>query len=111
MKYVDKDSIPSNCRFEVDDFEDEWNYSVKFDLIHARAIVMCFKELVAVFKSAFDSLKPGDHLELQDVVLPHRAIDGTIKGTAMQTWTDLTIDAAAKLGTSWKLSGNYVRYF
>ncbi|CZR50799.1 related to methyltransferase [Phialocephala subalpina] len=108
---IQPEFIPSNCRFEVDDFEDEWNYSVKFDLIHARAMVTCFKDPGTVFKSAFDSLKPGGYLELQDIVLPHRAIDDTLQGTAMQTWTDLTIDAAAKLGSSWKLSGNYVKYF
>jgi hypothetical protein len=108
---IDSHSVPSNCRFEVDDVEDEWNYSQKFDLIHGRAMVTCFKDPVTVIKSAFESLKPGGYLELQDLILPQRAIDDTLKGTAIEKIADLSLAAAAKLGTSWKNSVNYSRYF
>jgi hypothetical protein len=40
-----------------------------------------------------------------------RAIDDTLNGTNMQHWQLSTIEAAGKMGTSWKLSGNYVKYF
>ena len=104
-------SVPPNCRFEVDDVEDEWTYSQKFDLIHGRALVTCFKDPGTVIASAFNSLVPGGYLELQDVILPMRAIDDTLKGTSLDHWQTITIDSAAKLGTSWKHSGDYVRFF
>jgi len=40
-----------------------------------------------------------------------RSIDDTINGTSLDHWQGITIDSAAKLGTSWKHSSNYVRYF
>ncbi|KAH6675644.1 S-adenosyl-L-methionine-dependent methyltransferase [Halenospora varia] len=103
--------VPPNCQFEVDDAEDEWNYSQRFDLIHGRALVTCFKDPGTVISSAFKALIPGGYLEFQDVVLPMRAIDDTIEGTALQHWQEKTIASAATLGTSWKNSGNYTRYF
>ncbi len=32
------------ARFEVDDAEDEWAFSTKFDYIHSRAVLTCFKD-------------------------------------------------------------------
>lgn len=103
--------MPPNLTFEVDDAEDEWNYSHQFDLIHGRALVTCFKEPSTVIASAFNSLVPGGYLEFQDIILPMRAIDDTLNGTNMQHWQMSTIEAAGKMGTSWKRSGNYVKYF
>lgn len=103
--------VPPNCKFEVNDAEDEWDYSQKFDLIHGRALVTCFKDPGTVIKQAFGSLAPGGYLELQDMILPMRAIDDSLNGTVIDHWTKLTMEAAAKLGTSWKNSANYVRYF
>jgi len=108
---IQPDYVPSNCRFEVDDAEDEWNYSQKFDLIHGRAMVTCFKDPGEVIKQAFQSLTPGGYLELQDMILPMRAIDDSLNGTVIDHWTKLTMESAAKLGTSWKNSANYVRYY
>lgn len=103
--------VPPNCRFEVDDAEDEWNYTQKFDLIHGRAIVTCFKDPSTVIKSAFENLNPGGYLEFQDCVLPMRDIDGTLQGTSVDNWQTQTISSAGKMGISWKQSGNYVQYF
>ncbi len=64
-----------------------------------------------VIKSAFDSLVPGGYLEIQDIILPIRSIDDTLRGTALETWFDKLINAAANLGKYWDNSGNYVRYF
>lgn len=103
--------IPSNCSFEVDDAEDEWNYAHKFDLIHGRAMVTCFKDPQKVFKSAFNALAPGGYFELQDAIVPLRAIDDTLQGTAAHDLTMRCMAAAEKLGVSWKHSANYVQYF
>ncbi|TVY36861.1 Diphthamide biosynthesis protein [Lachnellula subtilissima] len=81
----------------------------KFDLIHGRALMTCFKDPSIVIASAFNSLVPGGYLELQDLIVPLRAIDDTLQGTSLDHWLTTTIDAAAMLGTSWKHSGDYVR--
>jgi hypothetical protein len=90
-------SVPHNCRFEVDDAEDEWTYSQKFYLIHGRTMVTCFKDPITVIKSAFNSLAPGGYLEMQDVILPMRAIDDTLNGTVIHDWTVRSMEAAENL--------------
>ncbi|RDL34559.1 uncharacterized protein BP5553_07687 [Venustampulla echinocandica] len=108
---IQPEYVPSNCQFEVDDAEDDWNYSQPFDLIHGRALVTCFKEPATVIASAFKALTPGGYLEFQDIVLPMRAIDDTLQGTAINDWQTRTINAAESMGKNWKLVGNYVQYF
>jgi SAM-dependent methyltransferase len=76
-----KFSVPANCRFEVDDAEDDWVFSEPFDFIHARAVVTCFKDNRAMVKKIFDNLTPGGYFELQDPCLPMRSDDGTLDGT------------------------------
>jgi len=102
--------IPPNCHFEVDDAEDDWNYSQKFDLIHGRAMFSCFNDPYYVIKSAFDALSPGGYLELQDMVLPMRSIDNTLTGTALESWLELTMSAAVKLGRNWTCGAYYKQY-
>ncbi len=35
--------VPPNCRFEVDDAEDEWIFNQSFDYIHLRLVFHGFK--------------------------------------------------------------------
>lgn len=53
--------MPANCSFEIEDFEDEWNYSQRFDLIHARLMVSCFQSTgpKRLFEQALKFLAPG----------------------------------------------------
>ena len=74
-------------------------------------MVTCFKDPGAVFKSAYDSLVPGGYFEMQDLILPMRAIDDTLKGSALDFWAQTMLVAAEKMGRSWKNSANYARYF
>ena len=48
---------------------------------------------------------------MQDLILPMRAIDDTLKGTALEYWSELALAAAEKLGRNWKNSAHYVQYF
>lgn len=49
-------SVPPNLRFEIDDAEDEWIFSERFDYIHGRALLSCFKEPSFVSKLYSPSL-------------------------------------------------------
>jgi hypothetical protein len=71
--------------------------------------VTCFKDHLHVFQSAYNQLNPGGYLELQDLVLPMRAIDSSLEGTNFNHWQLTSLAAAAKVGMAWNTSGSYAR--
>jgi hypothetical protein len=102
--------VPPNCRFEVDDAEDPWLYSHKFDYIHFRAVSTCFRSHLNVIKSAYEHTRPGGYIELQDGFLPVQCPDDSLAGTQLEEW-DRKIAAAAKaLGKDWHRSSKYKSY-
>lgn len=69
---------PDNCRFYIEDVEQDWNFDYDFDFIHARMMVVALKNWSSFFQTAFAHLKPGGWLEMQDIVSPMpRCDDGT----------------------------------
>ena len=49
------DLMPPNCMFEVDDIEKRWEREHgSFDLIHARGLSGCFKDLRTVIEQSFE---------------------------------------------------------
>ncbi|KAL3440677.1 S-adenosyl-L-methionine-dependent methyltransferase [Aspergillus insuetus] len=76
--------IPTNCKFELDDYEKTWTFSQKFDFIHARMLMGSIADEKNLFKQAYDNLAPGGWIEMQDFSLPVRADDDTMKGTAFE---------------------------
>ncbi|KAF8861792.1 methyltransferase domain-containing protein [Acephala macrosclerotiorum] len=111
LSAIQPDFIPSNCRFEVDDAEDEWTYSSKFDYIHGRAMVTCFKNPAAVFKKAYEALAPGGYFEMQEIYFCPHSNDNTSRGTALEAWNAKLIEGAKILGKDWLCTPNYTRWF
>ncbi len=70
--------------FQVDDAEDDWNFSAPFDYIHVRSVVTCFKDNRAVLQKAYENLEPGGYFELQDPCLPMLSDDGSMNGTQLE---------------------------
>ncbi|KAH7355244.1 S-adenosyl-L-methionine-dependent methyltransferase [Rhexocercosporidium sp. MPI-PUGE-AT-0058] len=103
--------IPPNVRFEISDAEDEWTYTQKFDYIHGRALTICFKEPLKVFKSAYDNLAPGGYFEMQDLYFRPHSDDGTLTGTALEKWNAKLAAGGAKMGKDWWCTPNYARWF
>jgi trans-aconitate methyltransferase len=103
-------NVPPNCRFEISDAEEAWNYSQRFDYIHGRALIFCFKDPSFVVQNAFDCLNPGGVLELQDPQMPVGCIDDTMNNTKLQELSDLLCHSADKLGRSLLNSKNYGKY-
>jgi SAM-dependent methyltransferase len=93
--------VPPNVHFEVDDAEDVWVYAHQFDYIHGRMLASCFQSHRAVFKSAFDALRPGGYLELQDVQFPFLGAGDKWNGSAYQRWVRLLEAATKALGKNW----------
>lgn len=78
-------ALPPNCRFEVENAEDEWHYEEKFDFIHMRYMgyVMDFRR---VFTSMFDNLSPGGWVECHEWILDVKAANMDIKKTNIGQW-------------------------
>ncbi|KAH7413371.1 S-adenosyl-L-methionine-dependent methyltransferase [Cadophora sp. MPI-SDFR-AT-0126] len=98
---IQPEFAPPNCHFEVDDAEDPWLFPHPFSYIHGRALATCFKTHLPIFSSAFRCLVPGGYFELQDCIVPFRCIDDTLRGTALDTWTQLIMEGTKRLGKDW----------
>jgi SAM-dependent methyltransferase len=102
--------VPPNCRFEVDDADDPWLYSQKFDYIHMRAVTTCFRSHREVIKSAYAHTRPGGYLEFQDGFMPVMSPDDTMKGSAIEEWDRKIAAGARALGKDWQQTTNYKSY-
>jgi hypothetical protein len=40
----DKPSVPPNVEFQIDDLEEQWTFSNKFDYIHSTMMTASFKD-------------------------------------------------------------------
>lgn len=71
--------VPPNVVFMVDDIESPWlkphDY---FEYIHGRHIVMAIKDWPLLMRRAFDHLKPGGWIELQEIHHYPQCDDGSM---------------------------------
>lgn len=103
--------IPPNCRFEIDDFELQWNFSYRFDLIHMRGIEGSVKDFDQLFKQAHNNLTPGGWFEICDFTVGVFSDDDSAeKATNMQRWRELLIEASTKFGKLLGVANNYKQW-
>lgn len=95
---IQPEYVPPNCRFEVDDAEDEWVFSYPFDFIHSRYMSGSFGDFPALFATCYQHLTPGGWIEFQDYVVKLRAVDDSLRGTALERWNDLVIEGVRRMG-------------
>ncbi|MCJ1306948.1 hypothetical protein MMC25_000592 [Agyrium rufum] len=70
--------VPPNVSFEVDDVEEEWTYSKKFDFIHCRCMSICIKDWPRLISKAFEFTNPGGFVEFADFDLEWKSPDKTL---------------------------------
>ncbi|KAF0635454.1 hypothetical protein FPSE5266_01987 [Fusarium pseudograminearum] len=93
--------LPTNLEFQVDDLEDEWTYSYKFDFVFGRMLTGSIGDWPKFFQQSFDSLNPGGWVECQDITFPCESDDGTLlKGSPIDQWCELMTEAANNFGRS-----------
>ncbi|QKX57633.1 uncharacterized protein TRUGW13939_04751, partial [Talaromyces rugulosus] len=81
--------VPPNVRFEVDDMENEWVYSSKFDFIHARYLAGAIK----------DWPKPGGWVEFHDFDMQFYTLKGEFtRGCPSDEWTSQIVQGLKKAG-------------
>ncbi|KAK4222599.1 methyltransferase domain-containing protein [Podospora fimiseda] len=86
--------VPPNVFFQIDDFEEDWTYSQKFDYIHSRMNNSSVVDWKRYIKQAYDNLVPGGYLELQEFNLPLSDDNTLTPDTALYKAMDLLGQAA-----------------
>lgn len=90
-------TVPPNVKFIVDDFEEDWLFKQKFDIVHGRMLTSTFADPVALFKKALEALQPGGWIEMNDLAMPWRSDDASIpEGSAMERWNKLLVESIRK---------------
>ncbi|KAI1756237.1 S-adenosyl-L-methionine-dependent methyltransferase [Xylaria castorea] len=107
---IQPEYVPPNCRFEIDDIEDEWMFSSKFDYVHGRHMVGSITDFPKLFASIYANLNPGGWVELQDYYVKLQSIDGTLDGTALQRWNHMLNHALTFTGRSGLHTVKYRRW-
>lgn len=95
---IQPEYVPPNCRFEVDDAEDEWVFSEKFDFIHSRHMTGSISDFPAMFAMCYENLNPGGWIEFQDYYVKLQCVDDSLEGTALETWNDYMIEGVRRMG-------------
>jgi trans-aconitate methyltransferase len=70
--------VPPNCKFIVDNAEDDWVYSSKFDLIHWRVLASGIRDWPRLFAQAYANVKEGGWVEAQEHDVRIESDDGTV---------------------------------
>ncbi|OAA65255.1 methyltransferase domain-containing protein [Niveomyces insectorum RCEF 264] len=95
---IQPEYVPANCRFEIDDADDEWTWQRPFDYVHGRYIVPFLRNVPAVLRQAYAHLAPGGFVELFEGPMLFEAVDGSLAGTALQAWNDGMLAGVRRLG-------------
>ncbi|KAI1647030.1 S-adenosyl-L-methionine-dependent methyltransferase [Daldinia loculata] len=97
--------IPPNLRFEVDDVTQPWTYEPdSFDYIHIRWLVGAIPDWYALFREAYQALKPGGYLESQESSCMITSDDGTVKdGSPLDQWSKVFSEAGKKTGRTFNV--------
>ncbi|KAK3358186.1 S-adenosyl-L-methionine-dependent methyltransferase [Lasiosphaeria hispida] len=90
--------VPPNVRFQIDDLEEPWTFTTKFDFIYSRMMTAALADWPRFFQQAYDSLAPGGWVELADIY-SLQCDDGSLKkDSALRKWVDLLLEGARLLG-------------
>ncbi|KAF4447222.1 hypothetical protein F53441_9209 [Fusarium austroafricanum] len=99
--------VPPNVRFIIDDIEEEWQYSTKFDYIHSRMMNSSVDDWASYAKKIYDHLEPGGYVELQEIDIFCKSDDDTLKEEhKLSQWAQLLYDASVKLGRPYFIPSN-----
>ena len=82
---IQSEWVPPNCKFQIDDANEDWVFPDPFDYIHCRQVPMV--EQKRLFRQSFENLKPGGWFEIQELTLPSYCYDSSLYGTALWKWS------------------------
>lgn len=91
--------VPPNCKFEIDDFNDEWTFGeARFDFIHIRTTHAAVRDRAKLYAQCLRALKPGGFLEEVEYSPDFISDDGSIApDSAIAQWNAMGEFCATKL--------------
>jgi SAM-dependent methyltransferase len=96
---VQPHNVPPNLTFEIDDLEQEWTFSRKFDYIHSQLMTGGIQDWPRYIGQSFNFLESGGYLEVQDIDLVIRCDDGSLPtNSTLVRWHNYMHDAGSKMG-------------
>jgi SAM-dependent methyltransferase len=102
--------IPPNCRFYIENAEEQWNFEHNFDYVHGRMLVVGIRNWARFFEQAYTNLKPGGYIELQDLNFPARCDDDSAPPESpLMEWSRLMMQGAAKFGIDLQASNTFAQ--
>ncbi|RSM16172.1 hypothetical protein CDV31_004635 [Fusarium ambrosium] len=97
---IQPSAVPPNVSFFVDDLEDVWDYSTKFDFIFSRFLTGSIRDWPKFFKQSLEFLNPGGKIEIMDIIYPPRSDDGTLsEDSPLYKWATLLLRTFATMGS------------
>ncbi|PGH35078.1 hypothetical protein GX50_02109 [[Emmonsia] crescens] len=90
--------VPPNVRFMVDDAECPWLHpDDHFDFVHIRHLTAAIKDFPKLVKAAYNKLKPGGWIEIQELYYQAHCDDDSMPDNyAFAKWLRLMKEALAK---------------
>ncbi|KAI5457649.1 S-adenosyl-L-methionine-dependent methyltransferase [Mariannaea sp. PMI_226] len=99
--------VPPNLRFLVDDIEDGWTNGDDWDFVHMRCITPWLKDTVKVLRQAYENLKPGGWIEIQEFDARAHCSDGTLATDApLAKFFDTAELAVKRFGMNFRAGEN-----
>ena len=101
--------VPPNCTFIVDDAENEWPYypNTAFDFVHWRVLTGAIKDWPHLHKQAYQHLKPGGWLEVQEHDARISSDDDSVeKAKDLVEWFSTVHKAGEKFGKKMDVADN-----
>ncbi|KAI8158279.1 Secondary metabolism regulator LAE1 [Colletotrichum sp. SAR 10_70] len=96
---IQPQDVPPNLKFEIDDVEEEWLYSQKFDYIHLRFLNGSIADWKKLIKNAYEFTQPGGYFEIQEGDFVLTADDDTLPPEKpLAQFASLIREACVKFG-------------
>ncbi|KAJ4137974.1 hypothetical protein NW754_000378 [Fusarium falciforme] len=91
--------VPTNISFFVDDLEDSWTFSQKFDFVYGRMLTGSLRNWPKFIQQSYDNLNSGGWIELADILLELKSDDNTVPANSpSKQWGKYMLEAAASFG-------------
>ncbi|KAJ4186297.1 hypothetical protein NW759_016950 [Fusarium solani] len=91
--------VPTNISFFLDDLEDPWTFSQKFDFVYGRMLTRSLRNWPKFIQQSYDNLNSGGWIELTDILLELESDDNTVPANSLaKQWGKYMLEAAASFG-------------
>ena len=96
---ADKQRVPANVKFEIDDAEEPWTFNEGFDFVHMRYLAAAIADWPKLMRQAFEHTKPGGWAEFHDFDVDYYSDDGSLtEEHSEQKWINHLLGAARGFG-------------